>query len=106
MYFLKGAPRIDDRHQDLSNRIAVEENSEVNITLYLIAYPQPLMRWVFKNNEVESTSINNGITNTLMLYIPHLSTSQFGEYILYVQNDAGSMFRSVTFIKKGNFKLC
>lgn len=104
-YFLKGAPRIDHRQHDLLNRIAVEVNSPVNITLYLIAYPKPQMRWIFKNNEVNSTSISNGITNILKLYIPRLAANQFGEYILYVQNAAGSMIKYVTFIKKGNLNL-
>ncbi|CAG2201042.1 unnamed protein product [Mytilus edulis] len=53
------SPRLDTRYQSLPKIVAVEENGDLELSAHIIAYPLPVIRWIF-TNEVNSTSVLHG----------------------------------------------
>ncbi|VDI02991.1 Hypothetical predicted protein [Mytilus galloprovincialis] len=94
------SPRVDTRIQGFPKLVAVEHNGDLNLTVYLIAYPTPTIRWIYKN-EVASVSSLVGNVYVSNLHIPHLKQSMFGEYTVHAFNDNGNLFLHVNVVPKG-----
>ncbi|XP_052061604.1 synaptogenesis protein syg-2-like isoform X2 [Mytilus californianus] len=94
------SPRLDTRYQALAKIVAVEENGDLQLTARIIAYPSPVIRWIFKN-EINSTSVLVGNLYVSNLHIPDLKQSEFGEYTLHAFNDHGNLFEQVNVVPKG-----
>lgn len=78
----------------------MEHNGDLNLTVYLIAYPTPTIRWIYKN-EVASVSSLVGNVYVSNLHISHLKQSMFGEYTVHAFNDNGNLFLHVNVVPKG-----
>ncbi|XP_052101392.1 muscle M-line assembly protein unc-89-like isoform X2 [Mytilus californianus] len=94
------SPRLDTRYQGLPKIVAVEDNGDLNLTVYLIAYPTPTIRWIH-NNVIDSVSTLVGNVYVSNLYLPHLKQSMFGEYTVHAYNDNGNLFLHVNVVPKG-----
>ncbi|CAG2199847.1 unnamed protein product [Mytilus edulis] len=94
------SPRVDTRIQGFPKLVAVDHNGDLNLTVYLIAYPTPTIRWIYRN-EVASVSSLVGNVYVSNLHIPHLKQSMFGEYTVHAFNDNGNLFLHVNVVPKG-----
>ncbi|CAC5416043.1 unnamed protein product [Mytilus coruscus] len=95
-----GSPRLDTQYQGLPKIVAVEENGDLELTAHIIAYPSPVIRWIFEN-EINSTSVLVGNLYVSNLHIQDLKQSEFGEYTLHAFNDHGNLFEQVNVVPKG-----
>lgn len=95
-----GSPRLDPRLLDLPKIVAVEENGDLRLTARIIAYPSPVIRWIFKN-EINSTLVLIGSLYVANLHIPDFKQSEFGEYTLHAFNDQGNLFEQINVVPRG-----
>ncbi|CAC5378606.1 unnamed protein product [Mytilus coruscus] len=94
------SPRLDTRYQGVPKIVAVEENGDLNLTVYLIAYPTPTIRWIH-NDVIDSVLALTGNVYVSNLHLPHLKQSMFGEYTVHAVNAAGNLFVHVHVVPKG-----
>ncbi|CAG2215203.1 unnamed protein product [Mytilus edulis] len=94
------SPRLDTRYQSLPKIVAVEENGDLELSAHIIAYPLPVIRWIF-TNEVNSTSVLVGNSYVSNLHKTDFKQSEFGEYTLYSFNEHGNLFVKVNVVPKG-----
>ena len=77
--------------------IGVKNEEMLHITVFLIAYPKPVIQWVFtsdiKNTTIDSTDISNVIEHVSILYIVQMTLTYFGNYTIFAFNGIGEMYK-------------
>ena len=82
--------------------IGVTNEEGLNITVFLIAYPKPVIQWVF-TSDVTNTTINstddtfNVFEHVASLYKENMTLTDFGNYTIFAFNGIGEMYKK-TFI--------
>ncbi|VDH93021.1 Hypothetical predicted protein [Mytilus galloprovincialis] len=83
----------------LQSRIAVGNDSILNISLILFSYPQPKISWMFSKNgsyeKVRSNDIIGIHQHISSIYITDMKTSQYGMYVLEATNGIPNDFKHV-----------
>ena len=82
--------------------IGVTNEEGLNITVFLIAYPTPVIQWVF-TSDITNTTINstddtsNFFEHVSTLYKENMTLTNFGNYTILAFNEIGEMYQK-TFI--------
>lgn len=80
----------------MTKLIAVKDQEPLNITIPIIAYPEPYIFWTFDNNatsvNVTQKTSNSVINNRAFssLYLENVTEKDFGHYYIYAGNGIGS----------------
>ena len=82
--------------------IGVTNEEGLNITVFLIAYPKPVIQWVFtsdiSNATIDSTdNTSNVFEHVSNLYKANMTLTDFGNYTIFAFNEIGDMYKK-TFI--------
>ena len=100
--FLAGSTRTDDRMQEMPTTIGVTNEEGLNITVFFIAYPKPVIQWVF-TSDITNTTINsthntfNVFAHVATLYKANMTLTDFGNYTVCAFNEVGETYEK-TFI--------
>ncbi|CAG2206023.1 unnamed protein product [Mytilus edulis] len=94
------SPRLDIRYMEIPARLTTEIGNDLNLTVFLVAYPLPVIRWVFSKT-ISSTYITRTVsTYTSTLYISNIKSRDFGIYTMHANNANGDLFIQVSVSKK------
>lgn len=86
---------------EIPARVTTEIGNDLNLTVFLVAYPLPVIRWVFSKT-ISSTYITRTVsTYTSTLYISNFKSRDFGIYTMHANNANGDLFIQVSVSKKG-----
>ena len=82
--------------------IGVTNEEGLNITVFLIAYPKPVIQWVFTsgitNATINSTDDNfNVFEHVSNLFRANMTLTDFGNYTIFAFNEIGETYKK-TFI--------
>jgi hypothetical protein len=82
--------------------IGITNQEALNITVFLIAYPKPVIQWVFTsditNTTIDSTDNTfNVFENVTSLYKVNMKLTDFGNYTVFAFNEISEMYKK-TFI--------
>ena len=82
--------------------IGVTNEEGLHISVFLIAYPTPVIQWVFTsditNTTIDSTDdTSNVFEHVSTLYKANMTLTDFGKYTLFAFNEIGEMYKK-TFI--------
>ena len=99
---IAGSTRTDHRMHEMPTTIGVTDEEGLNITVFLIAYPNPVIQWVFTsditNTTIDSTDNTfNVFEHVSSLYKANMALTDFGNYTLFVINGIGEIYKK-TFI--------
>ncbi|CAG2238298.1 unnamed protein product [Mytilus edulis] len=93
--FVLCSARMDQRRMDAPVIVAIMENDDWNITVYLIAYPEPMISWTRRNSETGMILIMNVYNSfsisehSSTLSIRNISKSDYGFYTMNASNNIG-----------------
>lgn len=91
-----GSPRS---FVDLPSKVAVGNDSILDINVIFFSYPQPNISWTFSKNgssDIVRSNDTIGIYQHLSsIYITDMKTSQYGMYFLQVTNGIPNDFKHV-----------
>ncbi|XP_063416835.1 cell adhesion molecule DSCAM-like [Mytilus trossulus] len=98
--FVLCSARMDERRIEEPGFFAIMENDDWNITVYLIAYPEPMINWTRRNSETGIISIMNlynSFTSNISehsstLRIRKISKSDYGVYTMNASNNIGLQY--------------
>ena len=82
--------------------IGVTNEEGLNITVFIIAYPKPVIQWVF-TSDITNTTIDytentfNVFEHVSSLFIPNMTLTDFGNYTVFAFNEIGETLKK-TFI--------
>jgi hypothetical protein len=82
--------------------VGVKNEEGLHITVFLIAYPTPVIQWVF-TSDITNTTINstddtsNVFEHVSNLYKENMTLTNFGNYTIFAFNEIGEMYKK-TFI--------
>jgi hypothetical protein len=82
--------------------IGVTNEEGLNITVFLIAYPKPVIQWVFTSG-ITNATINstddtfNVFEHVSNLYRANMTLTDFGNYTVFAFNEIGETYKK-TFI--------
>jgi hypothetical protein len=87
---------------EMPTTIGVTDEEGLNITVFLIAYPNPVIQWVFTsditNTTIDSTDNTfNVFEHVSSLYKANMALTDFGNYTLSAINGIGGIYKK-TFI--------
>ena len=90
--------RTDDRVNDMPTTIGGTNQEGLNITVFLIAYPKPVMQWVFTsditNTTIDSTDNTfNVFEHVTSLYKANMKLTDYGNYTVFAFNEIGEMYK-------------
>ena len=82
--------------------ISVTNEEGLNIIVFLIAYPKPVIQWVFINDITNATIYSTDNTSNVFehvsnLYKANMTLTDFGNYTIFALNEIGDMYKK-TFI--------
>lgn len=94
-------------------KIGIPLGGNLNITVYIIAYPKiTASDWIFRPNITANVSYNintdlesKSFRHTIKLFKPNLTETDFGDYSIAVQNNAGSMNYTFHVVPEGESNL-
>jgi hypothetical protein len=82
---------------EMPTTIDVKNEGILYITVFLIAYPKPVIQWVFtsdiRNTTIDSTDISNVIEHVSILYKVQMTLTYFGNYTIFAFNGIGEMYK-------------
>ena len=87
---------------EMPTTIAVTNGEGLNITVFLIAYPKPVIQWVF-TSDINNTTIDytdntfNVFEHVSTLYKANMTSTDFGNYTVFAFNEIGETYKK-TFI--------
>ncbi|XP_071180176.1 synaptogenesis protein syg-2-like [Mytilus edulis] len=94
------SPRLDNRYKETPATVTTEIGNDLNLTVYIVAYPPPVIRWVFSKT-ISSTYVTRTVsTYTSDLYISNIRSFDFGVYTMHANNDNGDLFIQVSVSEK------
>ena len=83
---------------EMPTTIGVTNEKGLHITVFLIAYPKPVIQWVFTSNMINATI--NSTDNTFnifehvtTLYKANMTLTDFGNYTVFAFNGIGEMYK-------------
>jgi hypothetical protein len=87
---------------EIPTTIRVTNEDGLNITVFLIAYPKPVIQWVFTsdiaNTTIDSTDDRANVFEYVSsLHKANMTSTDFGNYTIFAFNDIGEMYKK-TFI--------
>jgi hypothetical protein len=87
---------------EMPTTIGVTNEEGLYITAFLIAYPKPVIQWVFTcditNTTIDSTDNTfNVFEHVTSLYKAYMTLTDFGNYTVFAFNEIGEMYKK-TFI--------
>ena len=83
--------------------IGVTNEEGLNITVFLIAYPKPVIQWVF-TSDVTNTTINstdntfNIFEHVSNLHKGNMTLTDFGNYTIFAFNEIGETYKKTFFV--------
>ncbi|XP_076109577.1 peroxidasin homolog [Mytilus galloprovincialis] len=93
--FVLCSARIDQRYQEELEDIAVMENGDLNIRVYILAYPEPIIIWTMRHSvtgqdyTVNYTNSFNNVEHISTVNITEVSTKDYGVYTIIAYNKIG-----------------
>ena len=83
--------------------IGVTNEERLNITVFLIAYPKPVIQWVFTsditNITIDSTeNIFNVFQHMSTLYKANMTLTDFGNYTVFAFNEIGEPYKKTLIV--------
>ncbi|CAG2238576.1 unnamed protein product [Mytilus edulis] len=87
--------RSDQRYQEEPVDIAVMENEDMNITVFLLAYPKPMIIWSMKSYDtgqdytVKYNNSFNNVEHISTVNVAKVSTKDYGVYTIVAYNNIG-----------------
>ena len=96
--FIAGSTRTDDRMHEMPTTIGVTNQEALHITVFLIAYPKPVIQWMFTsditNTTIDSTDITfNVFEHVTSLYKTNMTLTDYGNYTVFAFNEIGEMYK-------------
>ena len=96
--FIAGSTRTDDRMHEMPTTIGVTNQEALHITVFLIAYPKPVIQWMFTsditNATIDSTDITfNVFEHVTSLYKTNMTLTDYGNYTVFAFNEIGEMYK-------------
>lgn len=102
--------RKDQRFSQPTADIAIMENDELNITVFLLAYPKPLITWTLRHFEtgiIYAVTFNNSFNiyeHSSTVYSNKISKTGYGVYTINAYNDIGLQYiQSFSVIEQGKY---
>ncbi|CAC5377909.1 HMCN [Mytilus coruscus] len=96
------SPRLDNRYNELPAIMTFDIGSGFNLTVFIVAYPPPQIRWLlFSNALTSSYSKRGGSAYASTLNIYNATSSDFGRYTVHSYNSMGDIFIHLSVLKKG-----
>jgi hypothetical protein len=88
--------------EEMPTTIGATNEEGLHITVFLIAYPKPVIQWVFTsditNTTIDSTDNTfNIFEHVSSLYKSNMTFNDFGNYTVFAFNEIGEMYKK-TFI--------
>ncbi|XP_063442433.1 hemicentin-1-like [Mytilus trossulus] len=87
--------RIDQRYPEVADDIAVIENGDLNIKVFLLAYPEPMIIWTMRSSATgQDYTVNyinsfNSVEHMSIVNITDFSTKHYGVYKIIAYNNIG-----------------
>ena len=83
--------------------IDVTNEEGLNITVFLIDYPKPVIQWLFTsditNTTIDSTDdTSNVFEHVSTLYKANMTSTDFGKYTLFAFNEIGEMYKKTCIV--------
>jgi hypothetical protein len=87
---------------EMPTTIGVTNGEGLNVSVFLIAYPRPVIQWVFAGDITNTTidyadNIVNVFEHVSTLYKANMTLTDFGNYTLFAFNEIGETYKK-TFI--------
>ena len=87
---------------EMPTTIGVTNEEGLNITVFLIAYPKPVIQWVFTSDIINATIDStddpfNVFEHVSNLHKANMTLTDFGNYTIFAFNGIGGMYKK-TFI--------
>ncbi|XP_052074119.1 hemicentin-1-like [Mytilus californianus] len=95
------APRLDNRYRNLQAIVTADIGTDLNLTIFIVAYPPPEIRWVFTNTIKYKNFKRTTRTYTSTMYINNISSSDLGIYTMHAYNNKGDLFIHSSVSEKG-----
>ncbi|VDI07996.1 Hypothetical predicted protein, partial [Mytilus galloprovincialis] len=106
--FVLCSARADQRYQEEPVDIVVMENGDLNITVFLLAYPKPIIMWTMKSSDtgqdytVKYNNSVNIVEHVSTVNIVKVSKKDYGVYTIIAYNNVGPAFvKSFTVAPQG-----
>ncbi|CAC5419512.1 unnamed protein product [Mytilus coruscus] len=94
------SPRLDNRYSKIPAKVTTEIGNDLNLTVFLVAYPPPVIRWVLGKTLNSTYVTRTGSAYTSTLYIWNIKSWEFGIYTMHANNDNGDVFIQVSVSEK------
>jgi hypothetical protein len=96
--FIAGSTRTDNRMHEMPTTIGGTNQEALHITVFLIAYPKPVIQWMFTsditNTTIDSTDITfNVFEHVTSLYKTNMTLTDYGNYTVFAFNEIGEMYK-------------
>jgi hypothetical protein len=87
---------------EMSTTIGVTNEEGLNITVVIIAYPKPVIQWMFTSDITDATidstdNTYNVFEHVSNLFKANMTLTDFGNYTIFAYNEIGDMYKK-TFI--------
>jgi hypothetical protein len=87
---------------EMPTTIGVTNEEGLNITVFLIAYPKPVIQWVLTSDISNATIYStdnafNVFEHVSNVYKANMTLTDFGNYTIFAFNEIGDMYKK-TFI--------
>ncbi|CAC5367820.1 unnamed protein product [Mytilus coruscus] len=94
------SPRLDNRYREIPAKVTTEIGNDLNLTVFIVAYPPPVIRWVLSKT-ISSTFVTRTVSAyTSTLYISNIKSWDFGIYTMHANNVNGDLFIQVSVSEK------